>query len=138
MKRAEVSTAIFGGSDGLLAAVAIVLASSSRGRDAVLLALFGLFVAEGLGMAASQYLADVDTSLRKAAVMGVSTAGAILLVAVPWLLATGGAAVAASMTVAVVLGAAIAQLRPGGFSTWAQTFGVLAAVAGISAAGGHL
>lgn len=49
-----VTTAIFGAADGLVATMALILATESRGRKVVLAAAIGLLIAEGLGMAASQ------------------------------------------------------------------------------------
>lgn len=137
-KPSSASTAIFGASDGLVAALAIVLVTFSAGRHVVLLALCGLLVAEGLGMAASQYLADPAVSLRQAVIMGASTGAAIGAVGVPWLFAGGTPAVATSVAMAVAVAAIISWLRPEGWTSWAQTFAILTAVATIAVAVGRL
>ena len=138
MKR-YVSEAIFGSSDGLLAALAVTLAAGSRGRTAVLLSLFAIFVAEGFGMGVADFLAKEKASVgwRQAVAMGVSTGGAILAVGVPWLITSGTSAEFGSVIVALVIGAGISQVRPGGWTAWAQTFGLLAAVAAVTGAVGH-
>jgi hypothetical protein len=48
--RGYLSQLVFGTSDGLLAALAITLAVGSKGRGAVLLALFAVFIAGACGM----------------------------------------------------------------------------------------
>src|ERR1039458_9803516 len=54
--RGYLSQLVFGTSDGLLAALAITLAVGSKGRGAVLLALFAVFIAGACGMAVGQFL----------------------------------------------------------------------------------
>lgn len=132
------ATAIFGASDGLVASVALVLVTESRGPHIVLLAVLALVIAEGLGMAASDFLSKPEVGVRDACIMGVATSVAIVGPGVPWFFATGSAAMTATLIVAVLFAAVIAQLRPGGWATWLQTFGVLTAVAGIAAGAGHL
>ena len=130
--------AMFGGSDGLIACAGIVLATAGRGAGAVLAAAIGLLIAEGLGMAVSQWLSDEAMSLRDAAVMGVSTSTPIAIVAAPWVLLTGWPALAASGVLALALAAMIAQERQGGVTGWLQTYGVLIAVAGLAWAAARL
>ena len=118
-------TATFGMADGVVASLALILATYPHGAKVVVVALVGLLVAEGLGMAGSEYLSDPKMSLFEAAVMGVATSLAIILPGLPWLVTSGHAAL-------------IAHLRPGGWSTWLQTFGVLAVVAALAALAGHV
>lgn len=133
------STAVFGGSDGLVAASALILATYRHGATVVVVALLGLLVAEGLGMAASEYLSDAETDLKRATVMGVATSLAIILPAVPWFVTGGNGALAVSLSIAVVLAGVIAHLRPGrALVTWPQTFGVLIGVGAIATLAGHL
>ncbi len=136
--RSTRSTAIFGASDGVVAALALVLATASHGPRVVLVTLLGLLVAEGLGMAASEFLSDPAMSLRQSTVMGISTSLAIIAPGIPWLFTRGPSAELGSVIVAVMIGAVIAQVRPGGWQTWATTFGVLTIVASIAAGAGHL
>lgn len=132
------SAAIFGASDGLVASLALILATAGHGPHIVLTALAGLLAAEGLGMAGSEFLSDPKMNLRQAAVMGIATALAIILPGTPWLFTHGSPALLASGIIAVCVAAVIAQIRPGGWQTWAQTFGVLSMVAAIAAAAGRL
>ncbi len=131
-------TAVFGASDGVVAALALILATSSHGPKVVLTALLGLLVAEGVGMAASEFLSDPKMSLRQAVIMGISTAVAIIGPGIPWTFTKGDTALLASGIVAVCVATVIAQLRPGGWSSWATTFGVLAAVAALASVAGHV
>jgi len=52
-------------SDGLVASIALILATMTHGRRVVLAAVIGLLIAEGLGMAASQFLSDPKRNLDK-------------------------------------------------------------------------
>jgi hypothetical protein len=132
------TTAIFGASDGLVATMALILATMPHGRKVVLAAVIGLFIAEGLGMAASQFLSDPKRDLRQAVIMGVATSLAIVVPGVPWTFAAGSFAVVASCVIALILAGSIAYARTGGWSTWLQTYGVLVGVGAIAALAGHL
>jgi hypothetical protein len=132
------STAIFGAADGLVATMALILVTMGHGHKIVLLAVFGLLVAEGLGMAASEFLSDPARDLKTATIMGVATSIAIVVPGVPWTFTSGAAATVASCAIAFVLAGIIARARQGGVSTWLQTYGVLIAVSAIAALAGHL
>jgi hypothetical protein len=132
------STAIFGAADGLVATMALILVTMGHGHKVVLLAVFGLLIAEGLGMAASEYLSDPTRDLKRSALMGAATSIAIVLPGVPWAVTSGEAATVGSCAIAFVLAAVIAQARRGGASTWFQTYGVLISVSVIAALAGHL
>lgn len=140
MKKATptITTAIFGASDGLVASMALILATMSHGRKVVLAAAIGLLIAEGFGMAASQYLSDVKRDLRLALIMGVATSLAIVLPAVPWAVGSGTAAAVGSCAIGVVLGGVIAYMRPGGWTEWLQTYGVLVSVGAVATLAGRL
>jgi hypothetical protein len=133
-----ITTAIFGASDGLVASMALILATMSHGRKVVLAAAIGLLIAEGFGMAASQYLSDVKRDLRLALIMGVATSLAIVLPAVPWAVGSGTAAAVGSCAIGVVLGGVIAYMRPGGWTEWLQTYGVLVSVGAVATLAGRL
>lgn len=132
------STAIFGASDGLVATMALILATMSHGRKVVLAAAIGLLIAEGFGMAASQYLSDAKRDLRLALIMGVATSLAIIMPAIPWFFTDGAVAVVASCVIGLVLGGVIAYLRPGGWKECVQTYGVLISVGAIATLAGRL
>lgn len=132
------STAIFGAADGLVATMALILVTMGHGHKVVLLAVFGLLIAEGLGMAASEFLSDPARDLKTATIMGVATSIAIVLPGVPWTFTSGAAATVGSCVIAFVLAGIIAKARRGGVSTWLQTYGVLIAVSAIAALAGHV
>lgn len=132
------STSIFGASDGLVATMALILATMSHGRKVVLAAAIGLLIAEGFGMAASQYLSDAKRDLRLALIMGVTTSLAIIMPAIPWFFTSGDVAVVASCAIGIVLAGVIAYFRPGGWKEWVQTYGVLISVGAIATLAGRL
>src|ERR1022692_2355775 len=79
------TTTIFGAADGIVASIALILATMTHGQRVVIAALIGLLIAEGLGMAASQFLSDPKRDLRQAMIMGVATSITIIMPAVPWI-----------------------------------------------------
>jgi hypothetical protein len=109
------TTAIFGASDGLVATMALILATMGHGRKVVLAAAIGLLIAESFGMAASQYLSDPKRDLRLALIMGVATSVAIIVPALPWTFTGGSVAVASSCVIGLVFASLIAYARPGAF-----------------------
>ena len=132
------TTTIFGASDGLVASIALILATMTHGQRVVIAAVIGLLIAEGLGMAASQFLSDPKRNLRQAMIMGVATSITIIVPAVPWIFSSGAAASVFSCFIALAFAGFISRARPGGWSTWLQTYGVLVGVGAIAAIAGRL
>jgi FtsH-binding integral membrane protein len=132
------TTTIFGASDGLVASIALILATMTHGQRVVIAAVIGLLIAEGLGMAASQFLSDPKRNLRQAMIMGVATSITIIVPAVPWIFSSGAGASVFSCLIALVFAGLISRARPGGWSTWLQTYGVLVGVGAIAAIAGRL
>ena len=132
------TTTIFGASDGLVASIALILATMTHGRRVVIAAVIGLLIAEGLGMAASQFLSDPKRNLRQATIMGVATSVTIIVPAVPWIFSSGAAASVFSCLIALAFAGLISRARPGGWSTWLQTYGVLIGVGAIATIAGRL
>lgn len=133
-----VTTAIFGASDGLVATMALILATMGHGRKVVLAAAIGLLIAEGFGMAASQYLSDPKRDLRLALIMGIATSLAIIVPAIPWTFVVGTSAVIASCVIGLILAGVIAYARPGGLESWIQTYSVLIGVGAVATLAGRL
>jgi hypothetical protein len=129
--------AVFGGADGVVASAALVLATYPHGPKVVVVALLGLLIAEGLGMAASEYLSDSATDLKQAAVMGVATSLAIIGPGIPWLVTSGSVALTASVAIALGIAGVIAWLRSGGPRGYLTTYGVLVVVGAIATVAGH-
>lgn len=127
------TTTIFGASDGLVASIALILVTMTHGRRVVVAAVIGLFIAEGLGMAASQFLYDPDRNLRQAMLMGAATSVTIIVPVVPCIFSSGSAAVVASCLIALVFAGLISHVRPGGWWTWLPTYGVLIGVGAVTA-----
>lgn len=121
--------AVFGTFDGLTAVLGVLL--SLHGHPGwVLPSALGLAVAEGVGMAAGEWLSDSQAGLAAPGVIGAATAAGSLLPAIPFALLPGGWAVAGSALVLVVLGTGIAAVRArerGWPRALAETFGVLTA-----------
>lgn len=132
------TTAIFGASDGLVATMALILATQRHGHKVVLAAVIGLLIAEGFGMAASQFLSDPKRDLRLSTIMGAATSVAIVLPGIPWTFTSGDLAIALSCAIALVLAGFIADARPGGLPEWLQTYGVLVVVGAIATFAGLL
>jgi hypothetical protein len=132
------TTTIFGASDGLVASIALILVTMTHGRRVVVAAVIGLFIAERLGMAASQFLSDPKRNLRQAMIMVVATSITIIVPAVPWIFSAGGVAAVVSCLIALVFAGLISHARPGGWSTWVQTYGVLIGVGAVAAIAGSL
>jgi hypothetical protein len=132
------TTSIFGAADGLVASIALILATMTHGRRVVVAAVIGLLIAEGLGMAASQFLSDPKRNLRQAMIMGAATSVTIVVPAVPWIVTSGNTAAVISCVIALTFAGLIARARPGGWSTWLQTYGVLIGVGVIAAIAGRL
>jgi hypothetical protein len=89
-------------------------------------------------MAASQLLSDPERNLRQAMLMGAATSVTIIVPGAPLLFFLGSAAAVASCLIALVFAGLISHARPGGWSTWLQTYGVLVGVGAIAAIAGQL
>ena len=89
-------------------------------------------------MAASQFLSDPKRNLRQATIMGVATSIAIIVSAVPWIFSSGGIAAVVSCFIALTVAGLIWHARPGGWSTWLQTYGVLVGVGATATVAGRL
>jgi hypothetical protein len=57
---------------------------------------------------------------------------------VPWIFSSGAAASVSSCLIALAFAGLISRARPGGWSTWLQTYGVLVGVGAIAAIAGRL
>lgn len=128
MDRAPV---ILGAADGVTIALGLVV--SLAGHPAAMWhAALGAGLAELVGMAAGVWLSDRRGGLLPALACGVAALAACVLPAAPYLLLRGTTALGAGLAVTVAAGAVVAWLRPErGFAAAAQTYGVLAAAAGL-------
>jgi hypothetical protein len=89
------------------------------------------------GMASGRYQSDPGDGIGGAVVCGAATTAGSVLVALPFALAAGRAALFASGLVTFVLVAVVAVIRPdAGWKAWALSYGITAAAAGLCVAAG--
>jgi hypothetical protein len=122
---------VFGGADGLTIALGLVV--SLAGHPAAMWhAAVGAGLAEAVGMTAGRWLSDSDGGFLVALANGGAACSACLIPAVPALLASGPAALAAEVALVAGIAAVISWLRPEkGILAVAQTYGVLIVAAGL-------
>lgn len=130
MRRANelMRPAVFGTFDGLTAVLGVLLSLHGH-PDWVLPSALGLAVAEGVGMAAGEWLSGEGTGAAPA-VIGAATALGSLLPAVPFAILPGAWAAPASLLIVAALAAGISAVRSDGrgwLRAAAETSGVLAA-----------
>jgi VIT1/CCC1 family predicted Fe2+/Mn2+ transporter len=129
MTRSLLRPAVFGTFDGTTAVLGTLL--SLRGHPGwVLPSALGLAVAEGVGMAAGEWLSDSGSGFASAVVIGAATAAGSVLPAVPFAVLPGRWAVVGSALVLAALGVGIAAARSRDRSqlrALAETFGVMGA-----------
>ncbi len=91
------------------------------------------------GMASGRYQSDPGDGIGGAVVCGGATAAGSVLVALPFAVASGRAALVASGLVTLALCAAVAVIRPdAGWKAWALSYGITAAAAVLCAGAGLL
>jgi hypothetical protein len=84
------------------------------------------------GMASGRYQSDPEDGIGGAAVCGLATTVGSVLVALPFALAAGRAALLASGLAALVLCSVVAVIRDTpGWQAWALSYGITAAAAGL-------
>lgn len=123
--------AVFGAFDGLTVVLGVLFSLAGAPR-LVLPTAVGVAVAEGVGMAAGEWLSESDSGFAASAVIGAATMTGSVLPAVPYAVVSGRAAVAGSVVVFAALGVVISAIRArqrGWRRALVETFGVLVAVA---------
>jgi VIT1/CCC1 family predicted Fe2+/Mn2+ transporter len=132
--------AIFGFADGTVCAIGIIagLAVTHQDARAIWAAAFSAGLAEFAGMAAGQYQSAPEDGKIAALICGLASAAGAVLPAVPYLIASGAAALTCSVVIAALLCAGIAWLRPDhqGGRAYVQSYGVMIAAAGLCLLGG--
>lgn len=124
--------AVFGGADGLVLVVGLIVALQAHPVYLVHSAFAG-GAAELVGMTAGAWLSESRAGFLPALANGAASLAACVLPAVPWLLAGGTAAASASLAVVAGEAAVIAWLRPErGWRAVLTTCGVLAGAAALS------
>lgn len=123
--------ATFGGADGLTLVIGLIVSLSGQ-PHAVFRAALGAGLAELVGMTAGQYLADEKGGIWPAAANGLAAFAACLLPAIPYLAASGWAAIVPSIAFAAMIACVISVLRPEkGSLAYLTTFGILLAAAAL-------
>lgn len=125
---------ILGAADGLVIVLGLVvgLAVARQPGSAVWHSALAAGAAELVGMSAGVWLSTGERA--QAAACGIASLAACVLPALPYALAGGVRALAATLALVLAVGALIAWLRPQrGAAAVAQTFGVLGAAAVLTA-----
>jgi hypothetical protein len=125
--------------DGTTAGIGLSLALYTARQPHLAVWLAGLSggLAAFPGMASGRYQSDPDDGIGGAVVCGLATTAGSVLVALPFAVAAGSAALAASGAVTLVLCAVVAVIRPDtGWKAWALSYGITAAAAGLCLAAG--
>jgi VIT1/CCC1 family predicted Fe2+/Mn2+ transporter len=123
--------AIMGSADGVTIVLGLLVSLAGQ-PHALFRAAVGASLAELVGMTAGEWLSDGEGGFGVALANGAAAFAACLLPGVPYLLITGPVALAASLALVAGAAAVIAVLRPEkGPLAWLQTFGILAAAAGL-------
>lgn len=122
---------IFGAVDGMTCAIGVIL-SLHHHPDLVFLGAFGVGVAEFVGMGAGEWLSDDSPNgFGASAAIGAAAGIGAVLPALPYLIASGTAAIVGSIAVLLVVCSVIAAARAGQRGVGravAETYGVLAVV----------
>jgi hypothetical protein len=136
LRRESISQGIFGAFDGMTSALGVIAATLIAGSTRfIVLAVFGVAIAATVGMAAGEYLSDPKRSLRRAMVMGAATLVGAVAPGLPFLVLGKWPAAIGCLLITVTLAGLIAHFRqPGGWRAYATTFGILGAVAALTAA----
>lgn len=91
------------------------------------------------GMASGRYQSDPGDGISGAAVCGLATTAGSVLVAFPFAVASGRAALAAAGAVTLILCSAVAVIRAdSGWRAWALSYGITVAAAGLCIGAGVL
>jgi hypothetical protein len=120
--------------DGTTTGIGLSLALCIAGQPHAAVWLAGLSggLAAFPGMASGRYQSDPGDGLGGAVVCGLATAAGSVLVALPFAVASGRAALLAAGLVTLALCAGVAVIRADtGWRAWALSYGITAAAAGL-------
>lgn len=127
----HLGAAIFGAFDGLTVVLGVLF--SLTGHAALILpTAFGVGLAEGIGMAAGQWLSESDDGFGASLVIGGATFLGTILPALPYLVLPARWAMVASVGVLAVLAGVITVMRAGERGlrrALLETYGVVIVVA---------
>lgn len=123
--------AIFGAFDGMTVVLGVLFSLTGH-PGLILAAAFGVGIAEGIGMAAGQWLSDSDDGFGASLVIGLATFVGTILPALPYAVLPSRWAMVASVGVLAVLAGAITAMRAderGLGRALAETYGVVVVAA---------
>jgi len=133
------AAAIMGLADGTTTGIGLSLALYVAREPHLAVWLAGLSggLAAFPGMASGRYQSDPGDGLGGAAVCGAATTAGSVLVALPFAVAAGSAALLAAGLVTLALCAVVAVIRETpGWKAWALSYGITAVAAGLCLAAG--
>lgn len=128
------AAAIMGLADGTTTGIGLSLALYIAHQPHLAVWLAGLSggLAAFPGMASGRYQSDPDDGIGGAAVCGGATTAGSVLVALPFAVASGRAALAAAGLVTLVLCSVVAVIRETpGWRAWVVSYGITAVAAGL-------
>jgi VIT family len=136
----DLQEAVFGATDGATTSVGLVATLwVSHHRSTIALAAAASGIAAAVSMAGGEYLADPDSSVRRAAVMGLATLVGALEPAVPFFVGYGGVMLSACIALTLILGGVVAFVRArttGWTRAVAEVYGIFALVASLTTIAG--
>jgi hypothetical protein len=136
--RALKREAVFGGADGLTAAVGLIVSLAGQ-PHAMWRAALGVGLAGMVGMTAGKWLSDESAGFAVALANGTAAMAACIVPALPALAGGGVAVLAAELVLVTAVAGVISLLRPEkGVLAVVQTYGVLVVAAGLVMAAGAL
>jgi hypothetical protein len=126
MNKVQRIAIILGSADGVTLAVSVI-ASLVHKQSSIWNAGFGDGLGELVGMFAGVYLTkDNDAGFWPAVACGIAALAGCVIPCVPFIFATGAAAITMATILAIVVGAVISRLRPEkGIGAVAITYGVI-------------
>lgn len=135
------AASIMGLADGTTTGIglALGLAVAHEPSRAIWLAGLSGGLAAFPGMASGRYQSEPSDGLPGAAACGLATSAGSVLVTLPYLLASGAAALGAALAVTAALCGAVAVIREQtGWRAWALSYGITAVAAGLCIGGAQL
>jgi VIT1/CCC1 family predicted Fe2+/Mn2+ transporter len=120
---------VFGLADGMMSLLGVVLYLLGH-QSLIFPAALSGGISSALSMAGGEWLSDSGNGLGASCVMGAATGAGAVLPALPYAFGSGRAALAGSLVTCVLIGVAVAVIRPHRrlWLALAQTFGILAAI----------
>lgn len=124
----------FGAADGVTVVLGLLVSLTGQ-PHALVKAAVGAGVAELVGMTAGAWLSDEQAGFPAALANGTAALAACVVPALPYLAASGWAAVAGSVALVAMVASGISVMRPEkGLLAFVTTFGILAVAAALCAA----